>query len=540
MSLWRQALSCLCVSLTSIFALAQVRGLEEIDVDLGSAMPSGTKGLPFDVPFIMTGNVDASLRKISLSYKVSDADSKKRWLEFKGSESPAIWLYTPEQKKWHLKVGPLHPNITYEFTFHIIRSHNTAINDVFKNNAFNIIERLYSNPATIDPAAIARATKDLHMLLQNIVGPGKTIVDANEDEFTIDLNIPPFSKMTNEVRNNAGIDFVGTIDSINITNIFLHPDFQAFKDRLTAVLTTPDILSPASAKLWNESVDLNNQTFTNIKVQEMAQLVQAPSNHILEVIYGHETITNNTSFTTVSAPNMPSIDLVLAFFQKLRSNLTDTHDNRIFTSAEINIPRQVISILTEIRALHNLNKTRKERRDAIIAQFPNILADKLIATTATMYDVSAADIASASTPYIGLDFGLSYIPGYSQLFLYEGVNIYLVPVNKNAPLSTFKNKWNNFLKRFSIHFGLTHDLIKVENPRYQKLIANIGSLMLGAGIRLNRAMRINAGYMFFYEKDNNPLLEKKHFTAMPQISLTFDINIAKAFGSIGKRLNVPQ
>jgi len=183
-------------------------------------------------------------------------------------------------------------------------------------------------------------------------------------------------------------------------------------------------------------------------------------------------------------------------------------------------------------------KNEQQKKADLLAKFPDVLADKLISLSFIIVDKSVSDVVSSSTPYIGLDVGFSYTPGYSQVFAYEGVNFYFVPVNKDAPLKTMKGLWNSLSKRLSVHIGLTQSLIAAENKNYAPLINNVGSLLVGTGIRVSRIVRINYGAILFYEKNPNPLIDKKDLKKMYSLSLTFDLNVAKALGSFGTRLGI--
>lgn len=59
------------------------------------------------------------------------------------------------------------------------------------------------------------------------------------------------------------------------------------------------------------------------------------------------------------------------------------------------------------------------------------------------------------------------------------------------------------------------------------------SLLVGLGVRLTASMRVTAGAIVFIEKDPNPLVDDDSLAATPFLSLSFDVNVVPALTGLG-------
>lgn len=534
----------------SIHASAQTKAFDEVSVDLGSGV-LGANGIPFDVPFIVKGDVDPSYWMIKMKYKIKDGDYKS-WMRFpkKGAgmySDSVVWKAVP-QKEFRLLSGPLHPNVTYIYEFTIYQK--TALEDKvkaqFKQGIMGIIEQTMKDLGTtgerIEPANDALNTK-----MQALFPAGMTILDKDLRPFGLDLNAYPVKQLTDEI---VDINLKRLLDSTfyKRTHLFFaSAEYKEIQQKLAALITNPGKLTKADSVKYGAVIDSTNAAFPAIRFSDFAILFSRTANNPGDIIRGISMLkTDGSKVLPAKDPDLAAIALLNRFFGTLGQNLEDTTGNPLLSAAAIQaLTNMLPNIISKGMEVHQRNSGYAAQRAAIVADFPDILDDKLIAYTVTSYTQSISDVVSEKNPYIGLDFGVSYIPGYEQLFFYEGVNFYFAPVNKDAPLSTFPLRGASFRewisKRFSLHFGLTQSLIEVGNKRYAPLLKGLNSsLLAGVGLRINRIVRLNMGYIFFYEKDNNPIVDQHHFTAMPQVSVTFDLNVGKALGGLGKRIGISQ
>lgn len=130
--------------------------------------------------------------------------------------------------------------------------------------------------------------------------------------------------------------------------------------------------------------------------------------------------------------------------------------------------------------------------------------------------------------YVSADMGFAHAWDIDESFAYMGVNLYLSPVNKKAPLSGLGVR-QPFSRRFAFIIGLPTQ--NLEDPSRKPLVAG-QPVLVGAGIRLNDYLRITAGGLVFDEVDPNPLVnDTRGLKATPFASLSLDINVAGIFTS---------
>ena len=130
--------------------------------------------------------------------------------------------------------------------------------------------------------------------------------------------------------------------------------------------------------------------------------------------------------------------------------------------------------------------------------------------------------------YVGLDLGVLYPPELDRASLYVGANLYFRPINKRASLGGFG-------QRFSLTFGISLNDLKLEqgDPRFDPLLGDRSNLLVGAGLRLSRSLRVSAGALLFLKNDPNPLVDDRSLAATFYAALSFDVDIVRAFRSMG-------
>ena len=180
----------------------------------------------------------------------------------------------------------------------------------------------------------------------------------------------------------------------------------------------------------------------------------------------------------------------------------------------------------------NLQASLVERAAAL-----DNLADKVRIEAAAVQVVDGSttgNFATTQNNYISADAGLVFAPELDTGVSYIGMNFYFRPVNKNADLSRF----GSFGRRFALTLGLTVQSLAdggsgVVQTR-DDLFGN-QSLILGGGLRVTNSLRLGTGAVVFREKDSNPLVGKYSLTTTYYFTLSFDLNVAKAFqGGLGR------
>jgi hypothetical protein len=138
--------------------------------------------------------------------------------------------------------------------------------------------------------------------------------------------------------------------------------------------------------------------------------------------------------------------------------------------------------------------------------------------------------------YVSADAGLVWAPEVDEVVSYVGANIYLRPVNKNAPLRTLGSFGETFGRRFAFTLALTVQSIADseggETTR-EDLFGN-QALLAGAGLRITDMIRFGAGALVFKRQDPDPLVDELEVAVSYYLTVSFDLNVARAFqGGLG-------
>ena len=179
----------------------------------------------------------------------------------------------------------------------------------------------------------------------------------------------------------------------------------------------------------------------------------------------------------------------------------------------------------------NLQTSLVERAAAL-----DSLADKVRIEAAGVQVVDGSttgNFATAQNNYISADAGLVFAPELNTGVSYIGMNFYFRPVNKNADLSQF----GSFSRRFALTLGLTVQSLADGGSGVTQTRDNLfgnQSLILGGGLRVTNSLRVGTGAVVFKKRDPNPLVGKYSLTTTYYFTLSFDLNVARAFqGGLG-------
>ena len=146
--------------------------------------------------------------------------------------------------------------------------------------------------------------------------------------------------------------------------------------------------------------------------------------------------------------------------------------------------------------------------------------------------ISASSIANFETrarQYISADLGFLYAPRSRDVYPYFGVNLYLIPVNKEASLRSFtfgKSIW----RRTALMIGVTAISVEKEG-KTEDLLSN-RSLVLGIGVRLTDTIRLSGGALIFREVYDTGLSEDTKLTNNGFVSLSIDWDVRTGFGGL--------
>lgn len=138
--------------------------------------------------------------------------------------------------------------------------------------------------------------------------------------------------------------------------------------------------------------------------------------------------------------------------------------------------------------------------------------------------------STAAGLYVSLDLGLLYGFEVDRGALFAGVNVYLAPVNKDAPL-----RGASLRKRLSVTVGLTlTDMRQEDDDRFENLIGDRWNVLVGMGLRVTGSLRLGAGALLLLKNDPNPLVLDRSLGAVPYVTASLDVDVRRLFGGGGR------
>lgn len=192
-----------------------------------------------------------------------------------------------------------------------------------------------------------------------------------------------------------------------------------------------------------------------------------------------------------------------------------------------------------------INKRISDLTDAIQSQ-PELVENQIL-----IGGTNFSDIKTEGSNIFTLDLGVATLGGFNtknqMVFLpkfYYGVNIYFRPIDKNTRNETLPSDLHadptngpdyNIVAQKSIwqHLSLTVGLTtgSYNNPEFDNLYANT-SLLVGAGYRFYRALKITAGTGFLRRESKNPITTEKGVCVSPFISFSADIDFVSTIKDV--------
>ena len=175
----------------------------------------------------------------------------------------------------------------------------------------------------------------------------------------------------------------------------------------------------------------------------------------------------------------------------------------------------------------------RDRRGAL----PNALNDvtQRLLTDAQMLASTVAAFSTRHSWYVSADIGIAYTPVIDEIFPYIGTNIYFRPVNKNAPLSRLGNFAQTFSRRASAMIGITYGNNDLQKTNQRAPLFGSSFLLVGGGLRMTDSIRFASGVLLMKAYDGNPLVtDDTNIESTVFFSLSFDWDVRGTFGALGR------
>ncbi len=370
----------------------------------------------------------------------------------------------------------------------------------------NSVERIICER---DPKTL-KLVKQYLKLISNVCG------DNNKCEGLFPYNLGAYSDVFRDEFKTLYHDLKSFyVPNETDTPHLLDDDYQS---KLASIFTDLQVLKK-DKDLFTTSLKL----LSNFKSFECAD--------ILELLNGEGLITGNlnqkreTNLTSKIKNINKNIDALNLFIEDLK-------DIRLLYPQ---LDAMFDDLISETKALIVLLKKFKGEMETIISKILKLdvhVIDEFIFTN-TQFEKISKEAAHWVLPDVGVLYAFN--KNYNVIRPFLGVNINFGPVDKDIKTRYITrdndvvgaNKLSRFLRQHtSLMLGVSFGTLKIENERDD--LFNSINLITGFGVRLNRALRISGGALWYKQVNPNPLISDKKTKAMGYLSVSFDIEFRNA------------
>jgi hypothetical protein len=553
-----------------VAASAAAEDLQKVTVDL--ADQTIVAGVPFDEPFIITGTVNAAVKRLTLTvYDVTGevcTAAKKGTIAVTSTDAcerkPAGNPIASTQE-WNRRVGG---NDNFQFTLPALEPYA----------CYSLVFTQFLQPAT--EAQRVQLQKELAALLRDRLAElqqnnQSVLLDRDttrlaEEMWTVAqkfvtqhfqaclpkdaINLTAGAAKDARVRLQDALratdlsqrqqDIGGTLTGINQTLCLTACDkgdpaqcdgpgctateecWKKFLTNLERILAKPDLLATGPKTWWEQPLNAGREATKTVTIaQASAAFVAGVQRRSLSGVLEGTSRINGPVIESAAAPSPASLELLSDYFHVLSSPFF------VMQSGERVLPAGLAACQPGLaNGLEALARFHRDQigHTAIVAEptFADVLAESLVSQE-FQKAASPTIITETKNPYISLDVGLAHGFRVDKTFPYYGANFYFAPVNKKAPLSRFEG-WDRVKKSFSLLLGVTAG--SFEDDRNKKLFSG-GSVLLGAGWRFNQFVKVNGGTLIFKQVDPNPIVVVQHRKTVPFVSLSVDIDLKTLLGT---------
>jgi hypothetical protein len=545
-----------------------------VPVDLSGQM--FTKVLPFDVPFIITGNLPDGVSTFEVRCWKLETDSRKKPIlppedrDGKGRREarprpkdgdcwgengpPLVWRNRIDPggtapPQFRLLVPRLDAEQYYEFKFSFRKTVSLEEAQAFADKVQATLDTELWGNSKVDPALPWHGdidTKELADIRDRLVEalslvtgadratePG--ILDADtpfaqiEDEFNASLG--PVNSVQGQIFQSLKT-YRGTVKNLpaDVARIRDDETLRKLRDALSGlagsapavmddVKTIADVTDLADPPLPGDA-DLQSAA-------ALASFAKASGSYYSD---SEDKVSSLTDLLTgLIGPDgapQPFLDPLLKEGKLTRGDLT----------ALVAKGAQTGLVGTLGRALN--------RADQILSTaLPDLLAERSAAVADVAFDYktraermillagsTTGSFATQHRNYVSADAGVACAPELGDCSTYLGTNIYFRPVNKAAPLNQFTLA-GSLTRRISLTFGLTVNGIGDGKTRND--LFSTQSLVAGIGARLTNSVRLTTGLIVFKKLDPNPLVDDERLGTTYFLSLSFDADVLSMIQGIG-------
>lgn len=514
-----------------------------VEVDLNAGIFKEV--LPFDVPFLITGQITEDIKEVKVEYYESESVISDQDIPADAWQSVNSWyrFIGLEGDKFSILVPPLRVNRYFRFKFTFKRNVSDKEVEAFYRQASDAVDislrPLRDVPnLTVDQSDMLR--KQLIMAVKAALGSDVEV--SVEPDSIFDENAD-----SNAIRKIFNQELAGILSAQNskydgIANFIEKvPSAADHLNELIGNTIFARIVDELKARA-SQDESINTLLQANIDALDIRWF---PQGDVVDLVVGLKPGSPPANLYPVwdalilddqisqLQGTMRTVNKLNRFVSQVRST-SSLRRAVVVTVDELNSLTELIGssvenlqeIQSELAFIKESLEMRKEAIDTYVSQLGNqVRADVIVNGT------SVGNLNTRHSWYVSADVGLAWATDIDEVFSYFGTNIYFRPVNKNAPLKGFQ-----FFRRFSIMIGLT--LQDLEKSGHRESTVGSQMLVIGGGLRLTGSMRVSGGALVFKKPDPDPLVSDADLALSPFISLSFDWNVASTLGDLGRAFGI--
>jgi hypothetical protein len=538
-------------------------GFAEVGVNLNAG--TFNQVLPFDVPVRVCGTVPAGTSSVAVQYAVSKTvdlaiDQNCRVLAPSGAR---LQPGTPipgrlDGTTFRVVLPPLEAERYYAFCFERRAQVPDAVAAQFKPKARDVLDRGFAqlSTGTLSPQQSQQLRAELYQELLEATSADVAIVKGTIFDTGTDYD-ELRGKFRDQVQKilapQRRRDRIVEGDP-NQSLPSLNEQQRDFNEALNAVRDSPALASLAAQLEKNAQTDPTLQAMLAGKNLSAAlALIRADDDQLALIAQGREPGEAPVDLMSPDqAGTMASrYDDSSAALGSLAGLIRKVVDSPPPSSLRAGLSADDLAALRELidprqgplaragNLAFTLSGLAQDLQTSLVERSAALdsLADKVRIEAAAVEVVDGSttgNFATAQNNYISADAGLVFAPELDTGVSYLGMNFYFRPVNKNADLSQF----GSFSRRFALTLGLTVQSLADGGSGVAQTRDNLfgnQSLILGGGLRVTNSLRLGTGAVVFKKRDPNPLVGKYSLTTTYYFTLSFDLNVARAFqGGLGR------
>jgi hypothetical protein len=527
----------------------RAQDLDVVELEVTSGIASTR--LPFDVPFLLSGKAPAGSIQVEVRYQEKDHSESEFPPEW-GPETPFASAIGPDGVFW-TKLGPFGPDRDFRFLLVFDRRLSSGQAAVLRREVQSALDRELRRVETDFPSESTRSLSlELRLALERALNEGKPIssvrgslsVEAEGGLFETDAAAAELSALSAEVLSRQG----ERRESLRL----YRETAPSLEEALGAIRRAPTLRAVLAELERRPDLDPRNPRNALFLSEDATRLVRASDAEVEALSRGRaladDPVELDTSFRAEDASSFRTRYLRSArSLRELRDwveSLTSGRDraalDRLAAEGALDAgasaalgalasPEQAVLRRAERWAevlegyLYDLEKALLARERALESMAAKIESRAL---SATIRQTVESEIATTrANLYVGLDLGALYSPELERAAAYFGANVYFVPVNKKASLRDA----GGLAKRLSATFGLTlTEMVLEDDPRIEPLLGSRYNIVLGAGYRFARSLRVSGGTLLVLKNDPNPLVVDRSLAATPYFAFSFDIDVVGA------------